>query len=121
MELYKIPKILILHLKRFKTNRVFNIGQTFFSGGNSKINTVVVFPGTDQQLEMTNYCKSNQSNLIYELIAVSNHMGGINGGHYTAYAKNSYNDKWFEFNDTQVSPVSHKQIVSDAAYVLFYR
>lgn len=30
---------------------------------------------------------------IYELYAVSNHYGGLGGGHYTAYAKN--NGKWF--------------------------
>ena len=27
--------------------------------------------------------------LIYDLYAVSNHFGGLGGGHYTAYAKNN--------------------------------
>ena len=100
MELQKIPKILILHLKRFKTNRVVNIGSTFFSSGNSKLGTLVEFPGTEELLDMKNYCQGNQANLNYELIAVSNHFGSLGGGHYTAFAKNSYNDKWYEFNDT---------------------
>jgi len=26
--------------------------------------------------------------LLYDLYAVSNHFGGLGGGHYTAYAKN---------------------------------
>lgn len=26
--------------------------------------------------------------VIYDLYAVSNHFGGLGGGHYTAYAKN---------------------------------
>lgn len=29
----------------------------------------------------------NNKPLIYDCIAVSNHMGGLGGGHYTAYAK----------------------------------
>lgn len=37
---------------------------------------------------------------IYELYAVSNHYGGLGGGHYTAYGKN--NGRWFEFNDSSV-------------------
>jgi ubiquitin C-terminal hydrolase len=30
---------------------------------------------------------------IYDLYAISNHYGGLGGGHYTAYAKNS--SKWY--------------------------
>ena len=29
--------------------------------------------------------------VIYDLYAVSNHFGGLGGGHYTAYAKNHVN------------------------------
>jgi hypothetical protein len=31
----------------------------------------------------------------YELYAVSNHMGGMGGGHYTAYAKNAVDQNWW--------------------------
>jgi ubiquitin carboxyl-terminal hydrolase 4/11/15 len=105
MELYRLPKILILHLKRFKTNKVFNIGQTFFSGGSSKIGTYVEFPGPDEELDMTNYCAGNteKKKIAYELIGVSNHFGGLGGGHYTAYAKNHFSQKWYDYNDQHVS------------------
>lgn len=33
MEIYKASKILIIHLKRFRTNRVHNYGNFFFTGG----------------------------------------------------------------------------------------
>lgn len=55
----------------------------------------------------------------YELYAVSNHYGGMGGGHYTAYAKN--NDVWYDFNDSSVHKVKSSEVVSSAAYMLFYR
>jgi ubiquitin carboxyl-terminal hydrolase 4/11/15 len=57
--------------------------------------------------------------LIYELYGVSNHIGGLGGGHYTAYAKH---DKWYLFNDSRFDDVTNlRDIVSSEAYVLFYR
>jgi ubiquitin carboxyl-terminal hydrolase 4/11/15 len=46
----------------------------------------------------------------YDLFAVSNHYGGLGGGHYTAFAKNPINNEWyaiiaherFDFNDSNV-------------------
>ncbi len=36
--------------------------------------------------------------LMYDLIAVDNHYGGLGGGHYTAYAKHAKTDGWYEYN-----------------------
>ncbi|KAI3366846.1 hypothetical protein L3Q82_009501, partial [Scortum barcoo] len=47
----------------------------------------------------------------YDLIAVSNHYGGMGGGHYTAYAKNKDDGKWYNFDDSSVSPANEDQIV----------
>ena len=63
----------------------------------------------------------NKERIIYDLFAVSNHFGSLGGGHYTAYAKNPYYNQWFEFNDTNVSSINTNRIVTEAAYVLFYR
>ena len=38
----------------------------------------------------------------YDLYAITNHMGTLNGGHYTSYGKNP-NGQWFNFNDSKVS------------------
>ena len=35
---------------------------------------------------------------IYDLIAVDDHWGGLGGGHYTAFAKNFFDDEWYEYN-----------------------
>ncbi len=43
--------------------------------------------------------------MIYDLYAVSNHYGGLGGGHYTAFAKNKYKNEWYKFDDKSVSKV----------------
>ena len=42
--------------------------------------------------------------LLYDLYAVDEHLGGLGGGHYRAYAKNHETDKWYHFDDAHVSP-----------------
>jgi len=39
--------------------------------------------------------------MIYDLIAVDMHYGGLGGGHYTAYAQNFMNKTWYEYNGKQ--------------------
>merc|ERR1711862_413477 len=46
---------------------------------------------------------------------------GLGGGHYTAFAKNFNDQKWYKFDDSNVSPANEDKICSTAAYVLFYR
>jgi ubiquitin carboxyl-terminal hydrolase 4/11/15 len=57
---------------------------------------------------------------LYDLIAVSNHYGGMGGGHYTAYAKNHQDGCWYHFDDSTVSATTETAIVTKAAYVLVY-
>jgi hypothetical protein len=107
MEIYKSPHILIIHLKRFKDNQ--------------KINSLVTFPV--EGLDISNYVLSNEDGLplVYDLFAISNHFGGLGGGHYTAYGKNYHDQRWYTFNDSSVYPVGDESIVTSAGYVLFYR
>ncbi len=57
--------------------------------------------------------------MIYDLVGVVNHYGNQYFGHYTAFAQRE--GKWFEFNDEKVSPAKEDQIVSEEAYLLFYK
>lgn len=59
--------------------------------------------------------------MLYDLYAVSNHFGGLHGGHYTAYGFNSHLGKWYEFNDSSVSSADERDVVTAGAYLLFYR
>ena len=57
---------------------------------------------------------------MYDCYAVSNHIGGLGGGHYTAFCKN--NGVWCGFNDSSVNEnVDEKEVKSAAAYTLWYR
>ena len=119
MEIYKTPQILIFHLKRFKTSRIRSLGPFYWASGNQKFTTLIDFPLNG--LDLTKYVlNSDGKPAIYDLYAVSNHYGNLNGGHYTAYCKNTTTDKWYEFDDTKVTQISDKKIVSKAAYLLFY-
>lgn len=60
-----------------------------------------------------------ENNVKYDLFAVSNHYGGLGGGHYTAFAKK--NNEWNEYDDSSVRPAEKSQIITPAAYVLFYK
>ena len=54
MELYKIPKILIIHLKRFRQGgRVSSYGYGYRSRGGGKIDKVIDFP--IENLDMSKY------------------------------------------------------------------
>jgi len=59
------------------------------------------------------------SSPIYDLYAVSVHGGSLDGGHYTAYAKN--NNNWHCFNDSSVSNANPREVVTSGAYMLFYK
>ncbi|MBN3302087.1 UBP4 hydrolase, partial [Amia calva] len=109
-DLWSLPRILVVHLKRFSYNRCWR----------DKLDTVVDFPVRD--LNMSEFvCDPKAGPYVYDLIAVSNHYGGMGGGHYTAYAKNKSDGKWYYFDDSSVSSATEDQIVTKAAYVLFYQ
>lgn len=112
IELWKLPPVLIIHLKRF----------SFDSRGRSnKISTLVDFPLSD--LDLTSICKSPQRDLpLYDCFAVINHHGDFGtSGHYTNFAKNRVDGRWRKYNDSRVSDVARlSDIKSKDAYVLFY-
>ena len=60
------------------------------------------------------------TSLKYKLYGVVNHYGSQNFGHYTAFGELD-SGQWAEFNDSSVSSLSKKDIVSEGAYILFYK
>lgn len=78
LDLWRLPEILVIHLKRFSYSRYFK----------NKLDTFVSFP--TQNLDLGKYAKDKDASnvrYVYELYAISNHYGGLGGGHYSAFAK----------------------------------
>eukprot|EP00347_Sterkiella_histriomuscorum_P020920 403335950 len=129
LELYKLPKILIIQLKRFQSKRgAGNSKQGGFMAmamaqvlHQEKVSELVDFPVEGLDLRPFIIDDSTDTPIYYDLYAVSNHYGSLNGGHYTAYAFNSMYNKWFEFNDSHVSQATPQEVVTQGAYLLFYR
>jgi len=178
MILWRLPDILVFHLKRFNCSARWR----------EKITTKVNFPLTG--LNMSEWCdqespflEGSEESYVYDLTGVVNHYGGMTGGHYVATCKatacssggseevayefngagirqidteeettqsvwkglgrskdkdaanasskaanaaarfvaESSEPLWLQFDDDLVDPIPPKQVVSEMAYVLFYR
>lgn len=93
-ELWKVPDILVMHLKRFSSNRNFR----------DKLELHVDYPieGLDLAQRVIGY--HEDKSMVYDLIAVDNHYGGLGGGHYTAVARNFFNQEWYDYNGGFIRP-----------------
>jgi len=110
LDLWKLPNILVIHLKRFSYTKY----------SRDKLTVNVEFPLDDLQLD--NFVVNEKEKLCsFSLFAVSNHVGSLGSGHYTAYCKNSASGEWYEFNDNTVQIIKNvKNVQSSNAYVLYY-
>ena len=114
-DLWKVPDILVVHLKRFSNSRTLR----------DKIDVLVDFP--TESLDISSMVGERQvaqrlkeagadveqlglgdaeEPLVYDLYAVDEHMGGLGGGHYRAFTYNHVTDKWYHFDDSYVSQSS---------------
>jgi ubiquitin C-terminal hydrolase len=111
-----LPPVLIIQLKRF----------TYDSYSNDKIDTFISFPL--DELDLSEYIVKDDSKKLednsstkYYLVAISNHTGSLTCGHYTTYAKNHQDGKWYSFDDRLVRKLeSDKDVVTKNAYILVY-
>lgn len=100
-QIVRLPKYLIVHLKRFKdTHR--------------KIHDLVRY---EELFQMRGGEEEKEEIGKYRLYAKVKHMGGINGGHYVAVAKQGEN--WYCFNDSSVSQEGFH--TDKDTYLLFYQ
>lgn len=77
LDLWRLPEVLVVHLKRFSYSWSLK----------NKLETFVDFPIDD--LDLSGYLVHRIGNLPckYKLYAISNHYGGLGGGHYTAFVQ----------------------------------
>lgn len=120
MRVKRPPKVLVLHLKRFKYVESQNMMV--------KLNYRVAFPF---ELKLTNTSDDSEDpDRLYSLFAVVIHLGsGMSHGHYVALVKT--NGRWLQFDDESVTPLNERFITqyygascdstsTDTGYLLFY-
>jgi ubiquitin carboxyl-terminal hydrolase 8 len=97
----RFPNILIVHLKRFT-----NTGR-----GVRKNNTKISIP-LNLELDTT-----------YNLYAITQHGGSLEGGHYVSCTRNPWDDKWYYYSDTTVLRLNddiEKELNKSENYLMFY-
>ena len=113
VSIYRPPKNLIVHLKRFRYSN---------NHRRQKIDDMVDFDleGFNiGEFVLEKNSAKNDDEYVYDCFAVSNHFGGLGGGHYTAYAKN--NNQWVNFDDSRTEVVSEQDVKTPAAYTLWFK
>ncbi len=114
VKIFKTPMVLFLHFKRF---RQLGNGRTI------KDDRFVEIP---RILDLNPYCDHEimpESNLTnkYILKGISNHHGGMGGGHYTADCAGLLDpEQWYNFDDSHVSMWENQNINTTDAYILMY-
>nr|XP_003416834.1 ubiquitin carboxyl-terminal hydrolase 43 [Loxodonta africana] len=133
LSLWTLPDILIIHLKRF-----CQVGER-----RNKLSTLVKFPLSGLNMaphvaprstgpqpgsgpwpswkQPTCLPNGYPLDFLYDLYAVCNHHGSLQGGHYTAYCRNSLDGRWYSYDDSTVEPLREDEVNTRGAYILFYQ
>ncbi len=103
-KIVRTPPMFVISLKRFRVNS---------SGTNwTKNKRHVKIPDA---IDLNDFSVNYNEN--FELRAVANHMGSMNGGHYNAYCKR--NNDWFLIDDEDTRKVNSFQDTN--AYTVFFQ
>jgi len=139
LSLWKLPTVLLVHLKRFSFQNGSSGGGTggssgWHSGGwqakspwslgAQKLNHKVDFAleGLDMGAQGALPASSPQKvEPIFDLFALVDHFGSCGYGHYTAVVWHEGSARWHRFDDDFVSPLDAHEVRSDQAYLLFLR
>ncbi|XP_073671477.1 uncharacterized protein [Paramisgurnus dabryanus] len=113
--LEKVPSVLVLHLERFELD--------YDTMCCIKNHSTVQIPA---QLCIEEQVVKDKTgiNHMYDLYAIANHFGSLNGGHFYANIKSFENQKWYQFNDSDVNKITgdlDKDLFSEEAYLILYK
>lgn len=113
--IWTLPNILIICLGRFKYQL------TMYGYQLNKMGTYIDFPISNLDLSKYVHPLSNTDRLKYNLFATINHIGDLNAGHYYAQSYSDLHNKWYRYDDVNVSEINLDKVVNSDAYILFYK
>ena len=110
-EIVRLPSIIIIQLVRFYNDGLSRKRQNYvdFDMNNLDLGQYVTACGG----KLNDYKK-------YNLYAVCNHVGCMEGGHYTAYCNVDELQRWHKYDDHEVYEMDARDVKSSKAYILFY-
>lgn len=151
LQLYRLPRVLVLSLKRFRAQGLGDSLGDWISGAGGglagtgrdrvalKDNSPVVLEG-EAPLDLSPFCNPEGLRLQsvigagaggggggaycrYQLLSVVHHEGGrsLEHGHYTAVGRSVADGAWYRFNDESVCRVAPPSGTSGTAYLLVLR
>jgi len=112
IDLWKLPAVLVLHLKRFE----YDAKNQQFQKTDNRLNMKL------HDVDLTKYCSSEQRDgASYSVACVANHAGTYEDGHYTATCKvgGKGSNTWHHFSDSAVKAYSGRSVVTRETYVIF--
>ncbi|CAD5210219.1 unnamed protein product [Bursaphelenchus okinawaensis] len=124
LTLKKLPLVACFHLKRFEHT---------LANRRKKIRIPVRFP---EQIDLTpyttSYCTTKngigtyavneqliESSNVYDLLAVVNHNGNTESGHYSCFVRHKDN-QWYKVNDQIITSQVLESVLASEGYLLFY-
>lgn len=87
--IYELPPVLMINLKRIGENTAY-------------LNEVKI----PFKLNMGKIIHKIENNSIYELRGFIKHEGDENSGHNFSFCKNMFDNKWYEYNDSNCIPIN---------------
>jgi ubiquitin carboxyl-terminal hydrolase 8 len=112
IKMMMLPKYMTIVFKRFHN----------VDGRLQKNNSLVSFPLDN--LDVSNYTSGyDRDQSLYKLCSIGCHIGGLQGGHYYAICRRNNEDKWYIYNDNEVSEYNIRSeipILMSRVYLLIY-
>lgn len=120
MTLERLPRVLILHLKRFSFDeKSQKISDHITFGVNLVLDPSLVSPNLQKTSQRKYKLSSGNDNRVDLLSVITHHGEKTSNGHYTCDIRQK-NGNWMRFDDETVYRVSKEEVLDNNAYVLFY-
>jgi U4/U6.U5 tri-snRNP-associated protein 2 len=113
-KIYKLPKYLIIHVKRFYKNEFFL----------EKNPTIVNFPIRNLDLtdliDQSDFEPDTREVYKYDLLANIIHEGKPEGGTYRVQVRHKPTEEWFDIQDLHVNSIMPQQVTVTESYILVF-